>query len=267
MLHSYGSVLIARHAATLKAVRARAGEQRIHRYRVQVKRLRTLLRLLEEHAPDATPPKAVMKRLKSVFHAAAIPREAQVSVRTLRSLKGVSARHRASYAKRLSLQEHKGRKLLVARLEAVRERDAKRILAHIEQATQGSHLAAEQASANRYVNAEMAAARKLIRQGPPEEVLHEVRKHLKNVWHTLRLLNEADGLPARRRQLLERLAPLQEGLGEWHDIHVLLADLKKWKGNGGAKKAVREAATKRLERRHVNVVKEVEEVLGVKGST
>lgn len=262
MLGKLGLELLGGYAGALEAMHARSSERRIHRFRVNAKKLRTLLHLLELLAPGAKGPKAAVKRSRALFQAAGPLREAQVSARVVAGLDGVKKSAKASYAKRLAAQERRALKALEEQARKLKDGDVKRFQDHLAEATQGSTLAWERRIALRYVDTELSEARRLLEEQDPGDVLHDARKHIKNAWHTLRLLHGGGFLDKARMRTMERMAPLQEALGHWQDMTVLLEDLRKWKDGGEARKALRHAVRDRLELNQRELLQVLPKVLG-----
>jgi len=263
LLAEQGRVLLEQFGVALARLRKRSSERRVHTLRIRVKKLRSLFRVVHAVVPGgAVPPKGAHGRLKALFHAAGRQREAQVSVRVVDELPGVSGRDRKVYRQRLAKRSDKAGAELDKALGRLKDRDLERLGAYLAEVTEGLGRTRERQGARRYIDAQLEEAGKVLHAGEPPVALHDVRKHLKNAWHTLRLLAEADALYARQKELMERLAVLQEDLGDWQDTQVLLTDLDRWKGGGAVRDRLRKVAARQLERKRVKLLAGLGQVLG-----
>jgi CHAD domain-containing protein len=224
-LVDHAVTLTARLERSLAVVGDRPTEARIHALRVRIKKLRSLLRLLHVAAPGVDPPRKPMERLRAVFRAAGTERDIQVSRELVRSLRNVDRTTRKAYLERCERREKKAARALARQLSRLRRSDPAKLLRYVRAATahNGDTLGRTMET---YARRELLKARRLFETQHAEETLHEVRKHVKNAWHTLRIHGMVRTTPKR----LAALAEAQERLGRWHDAHVLLLDLRRWRG-------------------------------------
>jgi len=258
LLHTHARRSLEQLMRALKDAGGRRDHERVHGLRVALKKVRTLLRLAEAMAPSARPPKGPSKRLLALFKAAGAQREPEVSAQVLATFSGYDLARNA-YLAHLEARAKKAAKGLKKALKAVDKRDADRLRVHFTTISQGLTRSQESRSAMRYIDAELAAARAMMANSDRDDALHEVRKHLKNAWHTLKLLDRSGALKEPRQHMLERLGGLQEALGEWHDLFVVWADLGT---RGGTVLELRNAVEERLNERRRQLVEGLREVLG-----
>lgn len=242
----------------MKAVRKRPDHQGVHGLRVALKKVRTLLRLADAMEPAAAAPKGATKRLLALFKAAGEQREPEVSIQVLGTFTGHDLARKA-YRAHLDVRANKAGKGLSKALKAMADRDLERILGHLTAISQGLTRSQERKAASRYIGAELAAARTMMATGERDDALHEVRKHLKNAWHTLRLLDRSGALDEEQQDSLKRLGSLQQSLGDWHDLFVVWADLGT---RGSTVLELRKAVEERLHERRAQLVERLREVLG-----
>jgi CHAD domain-containing protein len=261
LLTEHGTRSLERFASALEKLRARSSEGRIHALRIRTKKLRSLFRVIQALAPDATPPKRAHARMKALFHAAGALRETQVSARLVGELPHVPDKSRKAYLARLKKRRAKAGKELDKRLSRLDRKDITDLGAFINSAAEGFGVRRERQGARQYIDTELALALERFRSGDPSVVLHDVRKHVKNAWHTLRLLDDAGALYVAQRPVMERLDKLQEELGAWHDSHVVLADLAQWERGGASRERLVPAAEKQLAQRQRKLLAELEAVL------
>lgn len=258
LLHTHAHHALEQMMLAMKAACGRSDHKRVHGLRVALKKVRTLLRLAGAMDPAATPPKGPTMRLMALFKAAGAQREPEVSAQVLGSFTGHDLA-RTAYQAHLDARSKKAAKELGKVLKGFGKRDARRLLTHFTTISQGLTRSQERKAASRYIKAEVAAARSMMDASDRDDALHEVRKHLKNAWHTLRLLDRSGALKEAQQHMLERLGGLQEALGDWHDLFVVWADL----GTRGSTVAqLRNAVEDRLQERRRQLVGRLREVLG-----
>jgi len=227
LLAHHGRKQLATYTRSLERACVRTTKGRIHALRVAMKQVRTLLRLAEGIDAATGAPGGAVRRLLALFKAAGELREAQVSEALVANIDKLDPADGTAYLAHLKRQRIRASKLLHRALDEVHARDAEKLGKYFASVSTDHTHTQERRSARLYVDREMRKAVALVRAGAQGDALHDVRKHLKNAWHTLRLLNEADTLTERQNALLQRLGSVQECLGEWHDLHVLSDDLER----------------------------------------
>lgn len=225
LLAHYGRKQLATYIKALERARDRRTEKRIHALRVSMKQLRTLLRLAEDIDAVTRPPDASLRRFLGLFKAAGTLREAQVSTGLLTRFEKLDPADGTVYLAHLKKKRGKAGKALKQALADMHTRDARKLGKYFASVSSDRTHTQERRSARLYVDREMRKATVVVSTGARGEALHEVRKHLKNAWHTLRLLKDADTLTERQTTLLQRLGSIQECLGDWHDLQVVYDDL------------------------------------------
>ncbi|MEX1132631.1 MAG: CHAD domain-containing protein [Flavobacteriales bacterium] len=227
LLAHYGRKQLATYTNSLERARARNTTARIHALRVSMKQLRTLLRLAEGTDTVTDAPSGPVRRLLALFKAAGELRETQVSTALVTTFEKLDPADGTAYLAHLKRRRNKAAKALRRALADGHARDARKLGKYFASVSTDRTHTQERRSARLYVDREMRKAMGHVRAGAHGDALHDVRKHLKNAWHTLRLLKEADTLTERQNALLERLGGVQAGLGEWHDLQVVYEDLEK----------------------------------------
>lgn len=225
LLAHHGRKQLASYTKALERARERRTEKRIHALRISMKQLRTLLRLAEGIDAVTKPPTAAVRRLLTLFKAAGALREAQVSTGLVTGFEKLDPADGTVYLAHLKKRRGKAAKILKLALAAMHTRDARKLGKYFASVSTDRTHTQERRSARLYVDRELRMAITVVRAGARGEALHEVRKHLKNAWHTLRLLKDADTLTERQTTLLQRLGSIQESLGDWHDLQVVYDDL------------------------------------------
>lgn len=258
LLHTHAHRALDQLVQAMKTVQKRPDHKRVHGLRVALKKVRTLLRLADAMGSGGAPPKGPTKRLLALFKAAGAQREPEVSAQVLESFAGHDLARKA-YQAHLNARAKQAERGLVKALKAFGRRDAERLLEHLTAISQGLTSSQERNAALRYIEAEHASALAMMANSERDDALHEVRKHLKNAWHTLRLLERSGALGQPQQHTLEHLDGLQEALGQWHDLFVVWADLGT---RGGTVVELRNAVENRLHERRRQLVGRLREVLG-----
>lgn len=210
----------------LAEARSKPGEKHIHGLRVRMKKLRSLLHLAAALDTGNTAPKGAMRRIRALFKAAGKHREIVISASVASTVAPEDGKETEAYLQRLGTRERKARKALRRALQEVREKDIAKLRSHLSVVANAHTRSQERRTARNHVDREMRKAQQLVQEGARGEALHEVRKHLKNAWHTLRLLKDTDSLTERQGNLLQHLGSIQESIGEWHDLQVVHDDLE-----------------------------------------
>ncbi len=260
LLAGHGRELLDRFGEALREVRERPTEKRVHGLRIRMKKLRSLLRLAGAMVPANAPPKGPMRRLLMLFKMAGEQRETVVSAKVVHALTLRDPSAVEPYVTELRKRSRKAGKALRKAMDDLRPRDMQRLRRHLGMVGNALTHTQERKAARHYVGLEMRRARALLRHGAPGEELHEVRKHLKNSWHTLRLLRDTGTLDERLKELHARLDELQESLGDWHDIQVVVDDLDRIEHPPAA---VRRAAMVRLRRERTKLMRTLQGMTAV----
>lgn len=219
-------------------------EPRIHALRVSLKKLATLMRLVRSMAPELGRGSRAMRHLKVLFDAAGRVREAQVARGLVAALpRRVDRAHRAFDAW-LIQEELRARSTVRRRLDACKPKHLERIAKKLMEANAGMTRAQELRHTARYADHQLEAARRLLACMDPVERLHEVRKHVKNAWYALRLLQARSAERARAA----RLDAIQRRLGDWQDLRMLLTLLARWDRGGEAGAALQREVKRKLQR-------------------
>jgi CHAD domain-containing protein len=203
-------------------------EEAIHEARKSVKKVRAVLRLMEEDA--GRPLGKCQKRLRRINRALSPVRDADVMLESLAKLKQkhpnafspptfARMRRRLSANKRAALKAaHKNgawkkvdRALRTVQDDAKRWRPKHRGFAAVERGIQSTYRSGRQ-----------ALARALKTQRAAD--FHEWRKHIKALWYQLRLVEGSDRGMKKDVRALHRA---ETALGDDHNAVVLCAELSK----------------------------------------
>jgi CHAD domain-containing protein len=258
VLHTHARKALKRLDRSLAAVSEHPDHRRVHGLRITLKTVRTLLQLAASMSPPTRPPEGATKRLMALFKAAGAQREPEVSAKVLGTITGHDLARKAFKA-HLDDRARKAHKGLQKAVQAFSRRDSERLMVHFTAISRSMTRTQELRAADRYIAAERDAARRQLHADSHDGSLHEARKHLKNAWHTLRLLEQTGELEAGQVRLKEDLGQLQEALGDWHDLHVIWTELAT---RGSTITELRNDVEARLNERRRLLVGRLKEVLG-----
>jgi len=227
----------------LRSIRSAKGEgaAAVHGARKELKKLRTLLRLLRPSLPPALYAQA-SRRFRDAGRALSASRDAEVKLRTLDALaagredlppEALAAWRKILVGDREASAGSLADEAALAEAADLIEAGLAQVEAWEEPGGGWTLLDAGLLRAYRRGREAMAAAR---RSGS-EEHLHEWRKRAKDLWYALRLLGES--WPAALDPAAGEAHALSERLGDHHDLAVLREDL--------AERRLGEAETRALE--------------------
>jgi CHAD domain-containing protein len=203
-----------RYRKAVEQARLRPDREGLHRLRVRMKRVRSLLRFLAQLDGDGDPPKGAVRRTSELFRAAGAVREAQINLAHLKALHGVSRAARTAGGTHLRRKEEELVKRLHTALDRMRPVDFQRLELHALRVLHGRTKGRMRATARAFIRTELHHATRLARAADAHLHLHEVRKHLKHVLHLFDLLDPGIPRPEGLPKVLGRL-------GDWHDALVL----------------------------------------------
>lgn len=246
---------VQRYRKALDEARLRTDREGLHRLRVRMKKMRSLLRFLEHLDSEAEPRKGAVRRTNVLFKAAGALREIQVNCARLQELHGVPAASRNIGLAHLRRKEECLAQRLQKALTRIRPVDLQRLELHTLRVLQGRRKSGIRAAARNYVRSELGHATRLTRAADAHLHLHEVRKHLKHVRHLYELLDPGMPEPAGLGKVLGRL-------GAWHDEVVLRNTLQKLRKQPEQRNELLAAVDQRLHDRQTEAVERLHVLLG-----
>lgn len=256
-LHPHARAALEQLEKALVDVGRKPDHERVHALRTGLKKVRTLLRLSRSMAPGTRPPKGATQRILSLFKAAGAQREPEVSAKVLESFQGHMPA-RTAYNAHLKDRANKAKKGLRKAVAAVQRRDLERLMGYFTAVSSSMTRTQELRAADRFISQEMDAAGVKLIADATDDALHEVRKHLKNAWQTLQPLAKSGELSVAQKVLRKKLGTLQEALGDWHDLHVVWADLGT---RGSTVQELKEAVDSMLQARRKQLLAELQVLL------
>ena len=195
-------------------------EQRIHRVRQRIKRVRSLLRVIAPSLPDGT--SVYREALAEAAHALAGARDADAAAASARGLRDATGNDDAGLDRVVAVLDDEAAK---AHRHAAPVADAIPRLARVE--TEFTEAPADMDGVELY-NAALARsyrkgrrAMRLAASSLATPDLHSWRKAVKDLWYLLRLGRRR--LPKRAEGIALKLGRLGETLGLDHD-HAMLAE-------------------------------------------
>lgn len=198
-----------RFRRSVEDARHRPEHEELHRLRVRMKRVRSLLRFLSFLKDDTGGPGRAVRRTRELFSAAGAVREMQVNERSLNELP-LPPSERSHGCAHLRSRERKLQKRLHKALVRMRPRDLQHLELHTLRMLGGLTERELRAKARAFIRTELQHATRRARAADVHLHLHEIRKHLKHVLNLFDLVDPGIPRPAG-------LSATLDALGEWHD--------------------------------------------------
>lgn len=205
----------------LKVAQAVCSEKVLHELRVSIKRIKALWIFLAKLVPEeAQTLKKYFKNYKNIFKLAGMVRDAQIKDKLL-----IAYSQKGNLPAPLAYQTH----LYTKQKEAFKifkhyakdwcldekvGKQLKKIWYKID--TQNLY-----ANTERLLRQSFSDVRLLLQKAENDEPFHEARKIIKSIYYILHLVFKPDS-----PQQYQDLKNLEETIGNWHDIAVLIDDLK-----------------------------------------
>lgn len=198
----------------------------IHGARKDMKKLRTVLRLVRDRLPKKAY-RRQNRRFRDASRELSTARDAEVKLGTLEALGGRDGLpERAVGSWRLILESEREAATNAARDEPALERAVSLIEAGLEEVESWPLEGDSWGVIGGGIRRAYARGRRAMREAeadPTEHAFHEWRKRAKDLWYGLRLLQGA--WPAALEASAEEAHRLTELLGDHHDLAVLREDL------------------------------------------
>jgi CHAD domain-containing protein len=243
-----------RYRKAVEQARERTDREGLHRLRVRMKRMRSLLRFLEHLDGEAKAPAGALRRTIGLFRAAGAVREGQLNIAHLNTLQQISPAARTAGGAHLRAQEKRLAQRLRKALERLRPVDFQRLELHALRVLHGRTKGQVRAAARTFIRTELRHATRLVRAADAHLHLHEVRKHLKHVLHLFDLLDPGIPRPDGLSKVLGRL-------GDWHDDVVLRNALLKLRKHPDQRNELLTAVEARLHARQTDVLQRLHALL------
>jgi CHAD domain-containing protein len=224
----YGELLLKRLSKGIRCSKKKGVSKGIHQFRLSAKRLYSLIRLLEllSNEKDVI---SIVRPYKKIYNRMGKIRDLQIHKQLLKQLKNDSPGEVKSFSKRIN-KSLKGKMSIINRSFPKSKQCSRlsfdQLVASIARANQS--ITAQ--GCNEFIENEFAIIRALVGENIGDQVIHEIRKHLKNIVYTLQLLVEQDPDFKVSENTLSQLNAIQEKLGEWNDWNNLLKSLHRIKG-------------------------------------
>lgn len=204
----------------------------IHEMRRCLKYLYACFDLAVFISPQLSAHQDYYHRLKKIFKAAGMTREAQIN-KSVFEEHHVSGADAKDYLRFLKAQKQEGKKKLKKAIRHFDAKEAKRT--EKEMCTflknMNEKLLLEYCTA--YIHAQAGKIDRLLKLDNSSTVLHNIRKHIKSAGSVLHMMSKAQ--PGRgQAALLRNIEETEKCIGQWHDKRVLLDSLKQFiKKTGG----------------------------------
>lgn len=223
-LYSYGLSLTQLLGKRLKPKKTASTPKRIHNFRLTVKRLRALIRLLDSisHEPSHG---YLFKPFKKVYRKTGYLRDLHVQWKLIKYLKSQSPKEANILLKSIEKKEISNSKEVNRQFLKLDSKGIKNILEYFEE-----HLASGFKISfddyNSFISQKIGTIKNLIGTDYEDHTLHDIRKQLKELVYTLEVLQIQNFNLDIPDETIEWLNNLQEKLGKWNDWYNLTLMLK-----------------------------------------
>lgn len=203
----------------LKSVGRSHEIEKIHELRVAIKKLRTLLTLMEEASERKFSKKKQFKLFRNLFRKAGEVREAQVNLELLTK---ESALLLPEYSKWLEDNVEKAKIILSHESANFNTTQLRKLTKRTEKNVIGLSNKTIKLSALRFVQEKLARVGLLVKLNASSE-LHEIRRLLNSAEEVLKVI-----YGKKRHQLRQQLKPFHKEIGHWHDVFILAVSLDQY---------------------------------------
>lgn len=205
---------------------ARVGKKQdpenIHKLRLSIKKLRSILRMVEIAGKGKFSKKAHFDLLSKVFSEAGKVREIQMNLELIHQQKGAKAIEYDAYFEKKLKRSITNLKAVIGEFDKKKLRRLNKRFLRLSTSLKSDRVAR---LGLRFMRKRYDYVNTTIRKNGDPELLHKVRINLKMMLETLIILRKV-----RSTQMMEKvkgeLAVLNQHLGEWHDYQVLIEALK-----------------------------------------
>jgi CHAD domain-containing protein len=216
VIHKYCHKM-AEHAASIPG---KFDKEDIHELRVNYKKLRAFVRLLQED-PDAGKHLSVPEDLKEVYKGGANVRDKQLFIDFLNKSIKEPAILIPQYVSRINKDLFKAKEKLVVEIEEASFKDAESKL----KKSLPSFLHDE--AIHRFVHRKVAAVQLILLSLENDEDLHGIRKHLKDLLYVIKIFETEWGIsfPIHAWKSEKALTDITTALGEYNDLSIAVGFL------------------------------------------
>ena len=202
-------------------------EEKIHKLRVDVKRLRSLFKFLEVMDKNKFSRRKAMKLFAPVFKAAGKIRTTTLNLKMTRSYRTKAI---AGFKKYLLAREKQEEKDLRKEIKAFNKNKFKKIDKKTFSLFNKAGQNAVEKNSSKFLEDLFVKIRKDMPDISKDENFHDVRKKLKDVKTISKLLEDvAPKKTGADRQ--KKVEVVEEKIGKWHDSVILAEELEKFIGN------------------------------------
>jgi CHAD domain-containing protein len=218
-LFSYANTLVLQLVKLIRNRKQRVSPKRIHDFRLTVKRLRALIRLLNQLTNEQVNPK-LNKSLRKIYTSTGKLRDLHIHTILLKSIKENSPYEVKRLSKSINKFEKKAKKKIDKSFKKLDSNSYNSLISFFKE-QENKNLEISKEICYQFVENKHFKIRLLVGSSYEDIVLHEIRKHLKDIVYTLQLIQNEDSNFVISAKNLNWLNNLQERLGLWNDWFTL----------------------------------------------
>jgi len=199
-------------------------EEKIHKLRVEVKKLRTLFKFLEVLSKKKFRKEKVMKLISPVFKSAGRIRTAHLNLELIKDYRSVSLLGFKIYLKE---KEKQGEKQFSEELKNFDKEKFKKLNKKILKDFKNTDQKLINKDSEEYINGRFSKINKDLPDLSNDNSFHDVRKKLKDVKTITSLLEDITP-KAKSAVSKKNIETIEEKIGKWHDEVILVQQLEKF---------------------------------------
>jgi CHAD domain-containing protein len=195
----------------------------IHDLRLDVKRLRSVLRLLDYLGQEKKPGKKTLKLLNPVFKKAGSLRNISLNLKQCRSYDNKLIKGFREYLKD---KENKMEEKFTEKVKEFKDKRLRKATSHMVESLKKLKTDDVIESSDTYIGKLLKRIRILNRQMKNDESFHEVRKKLKDI-KAVKQLEEELGVKNGTGEA-KKIKLLEQKIGRWHDRIIFMEETEKY---------------------------------------
>lgn len=205
---------------TLCGVEKRCDTESVHRLRLAIKKLRTLLGILN-YKEGISAIKKNMKAIDRIFIFSGLVRDNQIQVELLENYRSRVGEEVDLLAKKFKKDNRKCKEAIRLKIKKINLFDLVLLNQMIDNEFETLTDSAIEIILREKANKLFDEINQIAKNNPDEKALHRIRTMLKELVYTLIIIKKGKGKFKVEKSTLIYFDNLQQILGDWHDLEVL----------------------------------------------
>jgi CHAD domain-containing protein len=225
-------------------------EEKIHKLRVDVKKLRSLFKFLEALSKKDFDKKKAMKLISPVFKSAGKIRTATLNLELVSHYRRIALLGFKIYLKE---KEKEAKKIFLQELKAFDKKEFSKLHKKILENFKKQNQKSLGKNSEKYINELLSKISNDMPDISNDEYFHDIRKKLKDVKTISGLLEEIapHSISPSRQKSVETI---EEKIGRWHDTVTLVQELEKFISQNKSTKGSKDAGKKNKDNEKLSIL-------------